>query len=130
MITSEWIAKARQHREKLVRLVEEWHPASQGKGNIRAARKKDLDLNITAPGAETACAVVRKQIAAKERQMGTPVSRLEDAIERGDVKAVVSLLNAAWFGVPESTHCWGIVGFREAVELLEDPPEDEDNSNG
>ena len=35
----------------------------------------------------------------------------------------MSLLNSAWFGVPESTQCWKLEGFKEAIDLLEDPPD-------
>lgn len=34
----------------------------------------------------------------------------------------------AWFGVPESTSCWSIPGFGQAVDLLDDPPEDQEDT--
>lgn len=37
-------------------------------------------------------------------------------------------MSETWFGVPESTLCWQIQGFKEACDLLDDPPETEDES--
>jgi len=46
-------------------------------------------------------------------------------LDAQDISKAMKLLNDAWFGVPESTDCWQIYGFKEAVDLLDDPPEEE-----
>ena len=55
---------------------------------------------------------------------GDPCREFDIALAAGDIQKVTNLLNDAWFGVPESTRCWQIEGFTEAVGLLEDPPDD------
>lgn len=116
MTTNEWIARARQHADALRSLVINYHPASGGK------RKP---MPITARAAEKACAVIRTGIAREQKYQPEPIHRLDTALVAGDASEIISLLNSAWFGVPESTSCWGITGFREAVSLLEDVPEDD-----
>lgn len=79
-------------------------------------------MPITAVGAEAACCAVRKQIEREERAV--TVKRLEQLRDEENVDELANLFSSTWFGVPESTGCWGIEGFRELVGLLEDPPED------
>jgi len=118
MDTKEWLQQATDQKDLLLGFVRSWHPASN-------TCDDDIDLPITAEGAEQACNVIRTQIAA------TGLRNLTDewntALSKGDARGLYSLMNSAWFGVPESTGCWGIQGFREAVALLEDPPEDDDD---
>lgn len=78
-------------------------------------------MPITAPNAEMACREIRHDIRAKEPS--DPLSRWDKALSDGDVGEIMSLLDGAWFGVPESTDCWNIPGFAVAVNLLDDPPE-------
>lgn len=108
-----WLAHARVHREKLISLIRRFHPSSPGGGR--------LSLPITAPNAELACEVVREHIAKTEH--GDPVMRFERALAEENILDVVHVLNATWFGVPESTSCWQLRGFPEAVELLEEQPD-------
>lgn len=114
MTTAQWLARAREHGEVLTDLVRTWHPL----------RRPDYigDVTISAQAAEQGCAIVRREVVAKGE--GDPVKRFVLALASGDVSAVSTLLSEAWFGVPESRDCWGIRGFSEAVDLLDDPPED------
>jgi hypothetical protein len=77
---------------------------------------------ITAPAPEVACQNIREMIAQEEPD--DPLKRWDKALSDGDVGTLASLLDGAWFGVPESTECWNIPGFNEAVNLLDDPPEE------
>ena len=82
------------------------------------------DFEITAPGAEAASVVIRERIAAETKGRDI-LAEFDRAVEREDIQALYSILNSAWFGVPESTSCWQIPGFKVAVSLLDDPPEPE-----
>jgi hypothetical protein len=84
------------------------------------------EIPITAPNAEAACEVVRKKLKHEYHYQDSPVVRFEKAIDDGYCTIVNDILNQTWFGVPESVDCWNIKGFTEAVKLMEDPPEDED----
>jgi hypothetical protein len=120
MKTSVWLAQARQHKDVLASLVAQYHPGS--------ATFAPADLPITASCPESACRFVRKEIAEEfaNHEVGVR-ERFETAFEAGNVSEIYSLLNSAWFGVPESTSCWRIEGFSEAVGLLEDPPEEDES---
>jgi hypothetical protein len=118
MLTHEWLKQARENEAVLVSLVAAYHPA-----NIRPRKNKEkVPAYITAPNAERACEVIRKEI--RKEFLGIPEEQLKAAIAEGKVDKVTELLNQAWFGVPESIGCWGVEGFREAVALLEDTPDD------
>ncbi|MGH7183498.1 MAG: hypothetical protein ACREJN_16185 [Nitrospiraceae bacterium] len=56
--------------------------------------------------------------------MEPPAVRLNNAIIKRDLLAINNLLSEAWFSVPESTECWNIRGFRQAVDLMDDLPEE------
>jgi len=113
MTKNDWLNQVKENQEKLEYLLDNWHPL-----NI----KKYGDMTITAPNAERACEVIRNQII-NSSPVGHPTVRFKRAIELNDVDTIITLLNDAWFGCPESTDCWQIKGFREAVRLLEDMPE-------
>lgn len=114
----EWLQYAKDNRTVLEDLIGTYHPS-----NLDLSRRRQEPMEITAPGAEMACATVRTAIAQEEAGMTDPVLRFSRAVEDGDVNTINSLLNSAWFGVPESTSCWNIVGFKEAVELMDQPPD-------
>jgi hypothetical protein len=117
----EWLAKANEHKDDLRGLIKAYHPGmpsvpwSEVAGIIKP-------LPITASGPEAARRQVAGQIQSEAKE--NPVEAFDKALEAGDVGKLMKLLNQAWFGVPESTSCWGIAGFSEAVALLEDPPDD------
>ena len=118
MTEQQWLNTAELNKQKLILFVRAWHPRS---GQVQS------DMKITAPNAELARANVVKSIQSQNQSTLDPVVELETAIKNRNLSAINALLNQAWFGVPESTSCWGIEGFKEAVELMEDLPyEDEE----
>ena len=118
MLTHEWLKRVRENEAALVSLVAAYHPA-----NIRPHKNQEVIPDyITAPNAARVCEVIRKQV--RKEFLGIPEEQLKAAIAEGNVGKVTELLNQAWFGVPESIGCWGVEGFREAVALLEDTPDD------
>lgn len=118
MTSADWIATAKRDLPRLKRLVDAYHPVHQD-----PLQRYEDGLPITAPGAEAACIEMRKDI--KSSFAGNPTFQLEAAVQIGDISTAMTILNQAWIGVPESHDCWRISGFREAVALLEDPPDDE-----
>lgn len=123
MTTADWLATARAHADNLRALIAEFHPARRTDG-----KALPFPMHITAPNAEAARRTIVTDI--QRNHEGDPVAQFTVALAAGDVARITTLLNAAWFGVPESTSCWQIPGFAEAVDLLDDPPEEEDNSDG
>jgi len=115
MSIEQWLGQAEANAELLKDLLRAYHPI-----NRQAGRWPDEDF-ITAAHAEAACTQIRREIQATFT--GDPVTQFDEALAARDVQKVCRLLNEAWFGVPESTTCWRIPGFREAVDLIEDPPE-------
>lgn len=113
----EWLQYARDKAPALTILLENYHPTNLANPLKNTPR---FFGEITAHEAEAACAVVRENIAAEDT--GDPVYRFQQALISDDADEICSLLNSAWFGVPESTGCWGVTGFKEAVTLIEQPP--------
>lgn len=120
MSRAEWLTFAREHADVLRKLINEYHPAS---ANELPMEVRD-EMLYSAPGAEMACRVVREYIRSNWGVQGSPVHRFTEALQRGDVDMIGKLLDQTWFGVPECTSAWQITGFAEAVELLDDPPDD------
>jgi len=129
MDRQQWIDYARLHAEKLGKLIADYHPAARPirPDSSLAEMESALSPNlpITAQGAEMSCEKVRRMIREKYKagDKPDPVVDFAAAVASGNVAKINTLLNAAWFGVPESTSCWRIPGFKEAVDLIEDPPE-------
>lgn len=122
MTTDSWLDQAKRDEEKLVALVASFHPATQ-------RRRLKPAMRITAPNPEAARRVVEAKIR-KETENTDPVAQLREAIAGRDLNKVNAILNAAWFGVPESTDCWDLEGFKEAVALMEDLPEEDTREQG
>lgn len=116
MIKEERLSKVKENKDDLASLIHGYHPAS--KGGIR-----NHNMPITAPGPEVACGVARERIRA-EYEGKHPIEKFHAAVESGDINVIYSLLSDTWFGVPESTSCWGIQGFAVAVDLMDDLPEE------
>lgn len=116
MTKQEWLNYAIAHRAKLVLLLNAYHPRSFGMRSVRTP--------ITAHNAEIACNVVRNVIRERDKHLPNPVEQFNQAIDADNWVIVNSLLNDAWFGVPESTSCWNIEGYTEAVTLIEEPPDE------
>ncbi len=113
MTETEWLDSVREHYIVLRHFVGCYHPVTLTPKHAA----------ITADAAEAACRQVRESIK-REPRSDMPVDELDNAISAKDVSGIMGLLQAAWFGVPESTSCWRIPGFREAVNLLDDPPDE------
>lgn len=136
MLTNEWLAQLEKNEVILRNFVANWHPSAQfprviqnesvlmKDGTAVAIPVPEAFMPITAPMAEQACQRVRQSI--RQETPEDPLLRWDNALKSKDIIELINLLNEAWFGVPESTSCWGIKGFKEAVELLEDPPEQEE----
>lgn len=77
-------------------------------------RKSSPDVGISAKGAEAACEVVRGEIAAKGLD---PATEFQEAYAAKDGPRMVSLLNAAWFGMPESMSSRDVPGFHVLCNL-------------
>ena len=112
MTEREWMDKVRENWDDLAGVVMRYHPC---------ARYEPAPMTITAGGPEVACEVIRRQIASEGGEVTTEL--LERLRDEENVGELMSLFQSAWFGMPESTECWGVEGFGEMVELLEDPPE-------
>ena len=98
-----------KNQEDLKYIISNYHPV-----NLTGR----VGMKITALNAEAACNVVRTNI--RKNFEGHPVTQFEEAIKERDTNKIYKLLSDTWFGVPESTDCWSIRGFRELVNLLDD----------
>jgi len=126
MTKERWLEKVKESQVKLAGLISEYHPAARSKVRDREMANRVADsMPITAPTAERACRNVREKIAGEYKT--DPLMDFDNAIKAEDISAIYSILSGAWFGVPESTSCWKIPGFREAVDLMDDPPDPEPN---
>lgn len=115
MTKHEWIKTAKAEMELLCGFIGKWHPGSK-------THKPD-NLTITAPDSENIRRALISSIAKEQTQ--DPVEEFRQAIQANDVAKATGVLQGAWFGVPESTSCWRIAGFARAVDLMDDPPEEE-----
>lgn len=106
-----WFTSVKDNKKVLLEITKRFHPSC-----------KTETLPITAKKAEKACEVVRARI--KRQDDRDPVEVLTFAIEHKDSSTILRLLNDVWFGVPESTHCWKVPGFKELVDLIEDFPDE------
>ena len=120
MTSTQWLSRARENRDALHSLIRGYHP--------QMATVNRPDVEITALTAESACRVVRRQIQAETNGMLWPTVRFDAALLDGDHATVASILSETWLGVPESQACWSMEGFPQCVDLLDEPPEtDEEN---
>ena len=117
MTKEQWIEIVRNNEEILRNFITRYHPI-----NLRPRKDNDVMVNITAPQAERACEVVRESIRKESFERPDVVFNI--ALQKEDCSAIADLISAAWFGVPESTSCWQIEGFKEAVDLMDDPVEE------
>lgn len=113
----EWLQQAIDNGEKLTCLVAQFHPTSNQGSN----------LPITAAIPEANCCEIRKSICRDTLEFQSAAQRFKEAITKEDADTIYNLLQETWFGVPESTSCWSLTGFREAVDLLDDMWEENDN---
>lgn len=95
-----------------MKFISKWYPGSKDYGS------DPTPLPITAPNVEE----VRVKMLTKPRAPITE-SDIDEMIEHCEAPALYAVLSDGWMAVPESTDCWNIEGFANAVSLLDDPPE-------
>jgi hypothetical protein len=116
----EWWQYFNWKREELREIVHHYHPGYERRHNYP----------ISAAAAEAVCEMVRKKI--KEETTADPVAEFDKAVEEKDAMKLVVLMNAAWFGLPESWESRTISGFGVLCDLcsesyvLEEEQADED----
>lgn len=115
MTHAEWFAYAQLNKEKLNSVISIYHPINHYKD------RRDKSLPITAMNAQAACDDVSESI--RKNSEGDPVKDFNEAISKMDLNMANKILAQTWFGVPESTSCWGIEGFKELVILSEELPQ-------
>lgn len=111
MKTQEWVETFNKFRTIIKEVVLGYHPAISIK----------KPMNITAHNAEEA----RQNVASAIREV-PDISLFDQDLSEDNIDQVYNIMNEAWFGVPESTDCWKITGFPSLVNLLEDPPEEQE----
>lgn len=121
MTTVETFEKIETNLEILCDFVLNYHPSYDG-----VSSHKQIFEKITAPAAQNMCNIVVEHI--KKNNTEDPYCRFLSAVKTKDYSEVYTVLNQCWFNVPESTSCWAIEGFSEAVAILGDPPDDFDPS--
>lgn len=114
MTKHEWIETAKREMEVLCRFIAKWHPGSK--------TRKPESMTITAPDSENIRRMLEPSVAEESTD---PAMEFRQAIQAEDVGKATTVLQGAWFGVPESRACWQIPGFARAVDLMDDPPEEE-----
>ncbi len=90
----EWWLLFDCHKVQMRNLVAKYHPTGA---------KSSPEVHISAPGAEHACEIIREQIARESS--GDPAAEFDQAVKDRDPVKLVSMLNGAWFGMPE---CMGV----------------------
>lgn len=108
MTMQEWWAELDKHWDKLLPIIQQYHPS----------RTESYEPGPSVILAEHACENVRRKIR-QEGPIGPTFAK-----ETRNYEMMSSILSGTWFGVPETTGCWDIEGFRELVSLLEDPPDE------
>lgn len=117
MNTTDWLKQCRAHQTVLRSVVEQYYPTKN---------RRETSMEITASRAEIACQNVRDIIIRRDGNVRVlkPEIRFDSALANNDAADLYDLLSSTWFGVPESTSCWDIVGFKELVDLLDEPPDE------
>jgi hypothetical protein len=107
MTTSDWWSIFDEHRDVIRTLVAKYHPTSGRKHN----------MPISAAGAEAACEAARNRILKDSTVPG--IVRFDAAVQSRNVEVLISLLNDAWFGMPESMSVRSEAGFHQLCDLCE-----------
>lgn len=113
MNKKEWFELLEKNKDALRDIVECYHP-------VNLDPNKEYD-GISAPGAENACKQIREEIKKEN-----PVVNFDKALEEQDGYALYIMMNAAWFGMPESHSSRDVKGFYVLCDLLSDMYEEEE----
>lgn len=123
MRSDKWIEQAKRDADKLRQLIGKYHP--KRKPPLTKQQRDLVGEDMTAPNAELACENIRDDIRQQfdQLKLPDPIQIFDQALKKGDAVIAFNILSQTWFGVPETTACWSFTGFSEAVDLLDDPPE-------
>ena len=121
---------AETNKDALRQLVIDWHPQAKGAGQKRT----DGEFAITVPATEDICDKIRDDIR-QESGVGNPVAAFDKALADKDGVEFAGLMQATWFGLPESVGVRSLPGFFVLCDLCEKsylvvPETDNGNPNG
>lgn len=114
-----WLAVIEENKKDLRDFILMYHP-------VYSSLDLRERMKITARNAEAAAESVREMIRGESGPTRNPVAEFDAALKASAVWDLNSLLEQTWHGVPESTDCWLIRGFKVTVDLLDDPPDPTD----
>lgn len=104
----EWWNFVERNQHDLLNLIGQFHPV------CNMYNEYDDAWQITAPGAEQACQVVRDEI--KRSATSDPLVLAATYIETKDPR-LANLLNETWFGAPEDRAVMSLPGFGLLCDL-------------
>lgn len=120
MTSNDYFQLIDDNKDKLIRLIEKFHPATRTIDN--GLVPESLNYPITAKLAEIACQKEREII--KEKGTINPITYFINAIDSKDIERIVNILNETWFGMPESSAIHNEPGFYVLCDLCSDFPDD------
>src|SRR5262245_785670 len=103
---ADWWILFQARRADLRSLVENFHPSH---------RNEELaaEFPVSAPVAET----IRENFQPRDDLPHLPVLEFDEAGRTFDHVSLISLLNATWFAIPESSEAHTLPGFRDLCDL-------------
>ncbi len=116
MNTTQWWDLFNKNKNDMVNLILAYHPAAY----------QEHHMKISAPAAEYMCELIRNNI---RKEKAEPIAiQVDKAIAFQDIDKLISLMNQAWFGMPESYEVRREPGFHVFCDLCEGIY-DEENDN-
>lgn len=113
IIEFDWWKVVEDNKDSLIRLIEEFHPASRLKS---VNDNKSPNFIITAKRAEQACEAVRGEIYQRWGKE-LPVNIFLSAFTRRDGRKIYNILQETWYGLPESSQVRSLPGFYPLCDL-------------
>jgi len=113
----DWWKAVDDHWDNLLSAINTFHPASTREDQIKGSMPSDLDLHITAAGAEVARRMISDQIKKNEKALASPGDRAIEAMEKRDWETLYRLFSNTWMGVPESLGAWSVPSFGALCDL-------------
>jgi hypothetical protein len=114
---NDWWGVVEEFWEQLVSMTKAYHPGSPIGAQLQSGQPADLDLHITAPGAEDARRRIQKALEKEQEGKTDPTARLFEAREKKDWRALRKIFGDVWFGIPESMGAHSIPGFGALCDL-------------